>query len=699
MIGRGPEEEVGVSDLLEGSLRSSDAPWAFGTRSNRSSAAATRATPATTSRARSGARRARPAHGGRFEAVDIASDVIEQGDGSAARSAGARDVATVQAACRIVDQLFKAKWFDKIGYSRTWRTDNWIYHRVDEPLADPAKPAGASRGARCERAPRASAAPVAAPAVAAPRVDIYAPPSGVLGLTKDELRARALKIIPWRTAWIGRVDVIPPEADERTALIDRGLELRGLLTQPEIEEIHRVGDLWLEHKDVAGAARLVGLKSADEAIAELKRQRAALKEKKKREAAEKKRKRADEIAVAERKKTDIVFLGRGVSSRHHDRRPHVEKLEALGLPVLATPADVARALGLTVRELRWLAFHADAADKPHYVYFEVPKRSGGKRMLASPQKKLAAAQRWVLERVLEKLPLEDAAHGFVRARSTVSNALPHVGRDVVVNLDLSDFFPTITFARVRGLFQRMGYSPAAATVLALLVTECERREVTYAGQRYWVAVRDRALPQGACTSPALSNLVARKLDRRLRGVADKMGFVYTRYADDLDLLRAGGAPRRDRPLDGARPPRGDRGGLRAQPEEGARAAQGPPADGHGHRREHAARDPARRGAAPPRHPARGEDDGARGAEPRRNPELRSARARQARVPPHGRPGEGRAAALRPPGDRRRRWARGDRLKVRARRRVTFAESPSPLSRRVRRTTRVQLTTTSVSESC
>jgi retron-type reverse transcriptase len=452
---------------------------------------------------------------GVFEAVDIAADL------------GARDVATVQAACAVVDHLFKTKWFEELGYSRTWRVDNWVYHPVDAPLADPSKPSAAKPGAAKPGSPVTKAAP----AVAAPRVDAYAPPSGVLGLTTAELRARAMNVVPWRTAWIGRTDVIPPASDERTALVDRGLVLRGLLTQPEIEEIHRVGDLWLEHKDTAGAARLVGLKTADEAIAELKRQRAALKEKKKREAAEKKQKRAEEIAA--RRRDDVMFLGRGVSSRLHDRRPHVEKLEALGLPVLATPADVAAALGLTVRELRWLAFHADAADKPHYVYFEVPKRSGGKRMLASPHEKLAAAQRWVLDHVLEKLPLEDAAHGFVRARSTVSNALPHVGRDVVVNLDLSDFFPTITFARVRGLFQRMGYSPAAATVLALLVTECERREVTYAGQRYWVAVRERALPQGACTSPAISNLVARKLDRRLRGVAAKMGWNYTRYADDL----------------------------------------------------------------------------------------------------------------------------------------------------------------------
>ena len=140
-------------------------------------------------------------------------------------------------------------------------------------------------------------------------------------------------------------------------------------------------------------------------------------------------------------------------------------------------------------------------------------------------------------------PVEDPAHGFVKGRSTLSCALPHVGKGVVVNLDLSDFFPTITFARVRGVFQRLGYSPAVATVLALLCTEPPRAPVELDGHRTWAAVGPRALPQGACTSPAISNQVARKLDRRLRGMSAKHGFTYTRYADDLTFS----SPRGERP--------------------------------------------------------------------------------------------------------------------------------------------------------
>jgi len=120
-------------------------------------------------------------------------------------------------------------------------------------------------------------------------------------------------------------------------------------------------------------------------------------------------------------------------------------------------------------------------------------------------------------------------------RSVVTNASAHTGRGLVINLDLEGFFPNITFPRVRNVFERLGYSPAVATLLALLCTECPRETVTYAGTVYHVATGPRGLPQGACTSPGLSNQVARRLDRRLQGLAAKLGLTYTRYADDMTL--------------------------------------------------------------------------------------------------------------------------------------------------------------------
>lgn len=154
-------------------------------------------------------------------------------------------------------------------------------------------------------------------------------------------------------------------------------------------------------------------------------------------------------------------------------------------------------------------------------------------MLSAPHKQLAAAQQSIFDQILAKLPAHDSAHGFVKGRSIVTNARPHVGAAVVINCDLTGFFPSVTVHRVIGLFKHIGYSPAVATILALLVTDCPRRKVLYKNKPWYVATGPRGLPQGACTSPTLSNLIARRLDSRLSGIARKLGMTYTRYADDL----------------------------------------------------------------------------------------------------------------------------------------------------------------------
>jgi RNA-directed DNA polymerase len=329
--------------------------------------------------------------------------------------------------------------------------------------------------------------------------------------------------------WWGRLDTIPPATDERTLLIDRTLVAYGLLKPEELVEIHKIGDQMLEIKGDQALAH----EQARAAVQSIEADRQKLKEQKRAEAAERKRLRAE--AVAHRKATDIIFLGRGVSRGLADRRANVEKLQAASLPVLATPADVARALGISIPRLRWLAFHSEAAERTHYVRFTVPKKSGGVRELSAPHRDLAKAQRWIFQNILQQLPMHPAAHGFIKGRSIRTNALPHVGRHILVNADLQDFFPTVTFHRVLGAFEHLGYPPAAATILALLCTESPRRAVEYAGKTYQVATGPRALPQGACTSPALSNFIARRLDSRLAGIANRLGWNYTRYADDLSF--------------------------------------------------------------------------------------------------------------------------------------------------------------------
>jgi retron-type reverse transcriptase len=351
-----------------------------------------------------------------------------------------------------------------------------------------------------------------------------------LPIGRDELK-EAARQVRLGGAWFGRRDLIPPAEDLRTKLIDRAMVTQGLLAPEQLAEIHQVGAEMDRVRPLVemleGQAALAG----EAAVQAERERRAELKKRKQEEAAERKRQHAE--AVAHRHATDILFLGRDVSERLGDRTSDADKLAAFDLPLLSTPADVAAVLGLTIPRLRWLAFHTETATRVHYVRFTVPKKSGGTRTLHAPHRKLAAAQRWILDNILNKLPIEAPAHGFACGRGILTNASPHAGHAVIVNLDLRDFFPNITFPRVRSIFQRLGYSPAVATILALLCTECPRQVVEYTGQTYHVATGPRGLPQGACTSPALSNQVARRLDRRLRGLSAKLGLTYTRYADDL----------------------------------------------------------------------------------------------------------------------------------------------------------------------
>jgi retron-type reverse transcriptase len=372
------------------------------------------------------------------------------------------------------------------------------------------------------------------PAPARPDPAIPPPPqaSDFLPIRRDDLLKQGEDVrrtTGWM--WFGRRDLIPPTSDPRTLLIDRGLLTQGLLTAEELAAMHQAGDEWMRHVERLEHIKVKAGQSADAAVEADRAARAEAKARKKAEAADRKVREAE--AVAHRKATDIVFVGKGVSALLNDRTSDAEKLTAAGLPVLHSPADLAAALGLTISRLRWLCFHTEAATRIHYVQFEVPKKSGGTRVLSAPHRDLSAAQSWVLENVLARLPVEDAAHGFVPGRSTLTNALPHAGRDVVVNLDLEGFFPSIGFARVRHLFRRVGYSGSVATLLAMLCTECPRRRVVYDGTPYFVATGPRGLPQGARTSPAISNQIARRLDRRLAALAKKLGLNYTRYADDL----------------------------------------------------------------------------------------------------------------------------------------------------------------------
>jgi RNA-directed DNA polymerase len=114
-------------------------------------------------------------------------------------------------------------------------------------------------------------------------------------------------------------------------------------------------------------------------------------------------------------------------------------------------------------------------------------------------------------------------HGFVADRSIVSNAFAHTRKRHVLNVDLEDFFPSINFGRVRGLFKKIGVPITAATILAQ------------------ICCHEGGLPQGAPTSPILSNMVCARLDSKLMQLARTFHCTYTRYVDDITFSRQNGA--------------------------------------------------------------------------------------------------------------------------------------------------------------
>jgi RNA-directed DNA polymerase len=248
----------------------------------------------------------------------------------------------------------------------------------------------------------------------------------------------------------------------------------------------------------------------------------------------------------------IVHLGEGIywndtgGPDKWDVEHAEERAAENELPPLDSPQQLAEALGLSVAQLRWLAYHRDAATRIHYRRFVIPKRGGGERAIWAPLPKLKAAQHWILHNIAEKLPVHGSAHGFLPGRSTLTNAAAHTNARVVLKLDIKDFFPTVTLARVKGIFRKAGYREQVATLLALLCTEAPREVVELDGQTFYVSLGPRCLPQGAPTSPALTNTLCLRLDRRLSGLARRLGYRCTRYADDLTFsLPAGhkGKPR------------------------------------------------------------------------------------------------------------------------------------------------------------
>jgi retron-type reverse transcriptase len=252
---------------------------------------------------------------------------------------------------------------------------------------------------------------------------------------------------------------------------------------------------------------------------------------------------ARQLGITKRKKVMSVpeagrLFGGTMRTRNRNLRDLIadeEQLQRYALPVWKTEEDLAKALGISLKELWYFSIHRERERQPHYITFSIPKRSGGKRLIMAPKRRLKMIQRKLLTLLVEKFPLSEHAHAFRRGHSIRDGAAPHVGKRFVLKLDLKDFFPSVTFARVRGLLIAYGYSYPVASTLAVLMTEAQRQPVEVDGELFHVPVGPRHCVQGAPTSPGICNALLLRFDRRLRAVAQKHGLQYTRYADDLSF--------------------------------------------------------------------------------------------------------------------------------------------------------------------
>jgi RNA-directed DNA polymerase len=218
------------------------------------------------------------------------------------------------------------------------------------------------------------------------------------------------------------------------------------------------------------------------------------------------------------------------------------------IPQIESAGALADWLGLDPIRLRWFAdlkglgYKRNPQQLRHYHYRVLTKAYGNVRLIEAPKPQLKELQRQILSRILENIPAHAAVHGFVKGRSVKTFVAPHVGRRVILRMDLQDFFPSFRAARIQSFFRTLGYPESVADLLGGICTNATPRDAWQEAMldvdphrlREARALYSRPhLPQGAPTSPALANLCTYRLDCRLAGLAEAAGAEYTRYADDL----------------------------------------------------------------------------------------------------------------------------------------------------------------------
>jgi len=228
----------------------------------------------------------------------------------------------------------------------------------------------------------------------------------------------------------------------------------------------------------------------------------------------------------------------------HDAVEQIEKVAngGYGLPSILTLNHLAKRTDIPYPFLRHIV---DRADHDSYRKFSIKKRSGGRRFIHVPAPRLMLAQRWVNEHVLKKIPVHSCSFAFNPGSSIVKCASRHTGARWLIKMDITGFFESISEIQVCRVFKELGYQPLVAFELSRISTVSVGSLSPRRFDAAWKVKRRNAvipeysseilgyLPQGAPTSPLLSNLVMREIDDRILSEAKKEDLTYTRYSDDL----------------------------------------------------------------------------------------------------------------------------------------------------------------------
>lgn len=240
--------------------------------------------------------------------------------------------------------------------------------------------------------------------------------------------------------------------------------------------------------------------------------------------------RNDYLTAAKDKKHSDEFISETLS--------YADGLDSKGLPVIFDQQHLSYLLCMEHRNLRQLVKLASS----YYKYFAIKKRRGGLRRIMSPYSELRDVQTWIKENILDKIELPNCVKAFVKGRNIMENAKMHEGRKYILKVDITNFFESIGVRQVYVAFRKMGYDRSVAAWLANLCTakiedyKYEQLEDQEEIQKLFNDLYHKSEPflvQGAPTSPGLANIICNRMDKRMMGLANKHGFTYSRYADDM----------------------------------------------------------------------------------------------------------------------------------------------------------------------